>query len=180
MNRQEKFHEIKEQFISQWGVLGGQWGINRTMAQIHALLMVSAEPLSTDDIMEQLQISRGNAHGNLKDLVQWRLVRSILKKGERKDYFEAEKDVWKILRMVVRGRKSREIDPTLEVLKSCSDKVSKLNGKDAEAFHKQITELYRFVTLAAGLMDRVANSENSLIFTMIIKILEGKQAKKTS
>lgn len=178
MDQENKLEEIKDQFVSQWGVLGGQWGINRTMAQIHALLMVSSNPLTTDEVMEQLQISRGNAHTNLKELIQWRLVRSVFKKGERKEHFEAEKDVWKILRMVVRGRKSREIDPTLDILRSCKESGSKLKTKEAKIFIDQINELDRLVTLASVLTDKVAESENNLIFKMFIKYLEGKEVEQ--
>ena len=97
----------RDEFIAQWGALGSAWGINRTMAQIHALLMISPQPLSTDDIMEDLQISRGNAHTNLRELTGWGLIRSVIRKGERKEYFEAEKDVWKIFCIVTRERKRR-------------------------------------------------------------------------
>jgi DNA-binding transcriptional regulator GbsR (MarR family) len=99
----------RDEFVAQWGAMGSSWGINRTMAQIHALLIITTPPLSTDDIMEELKISRGNAHMNLRELVGWGLVRSVIRKGERKEYFEAEKDVWKMFCIIVRERKRREI-----------------------------------------------------------------------
>ena len=111
-----KLKEARDQFVSQWGVMGTQWGINRTMAQIHALLMTSPEALSTDEVMEELAISRGNAHTNLKELVNWGLLRIVTRKGERKEYFEAELDVWEIFRRIVQERKRREIDPALDLL----------------------------------------------------------------
>src|SRR5688500_8989202 len=86
----------RDEFVMQWGAIGSAWGINRTMAQIHALLMVTPHALSTDEVMEELKISRGNAHTNLRELVGWGLVRSVVRKGERKEYFEAEKEVWKM------------------------------------------------------------------------------------
>ena len=95
---------VREDFISQWGAMGGAWGINRTMAQIHALLLVTEEPLSTDDVMARLEISRGNAHGNLRELVSWGLVRSVMIRGERREYFEAEKDIWTIFCIIARER----------------------------------------------------------------------------
>ena len=91
-----KLQEARDEFVTQWGIMGAQWGINRTMAQIHALLMTAPEVMSTDEVMEALEISRGNAHTNLKDLVSWGLIRIVTKKGERKEFFEAEKDVWEI------------------------------------------------------------------------------------
>src|SRR6266853_3826119 len=103
--------EARDEFVSQWGVIGSAWGINRTMAQIHALLITSLSALSTDDIMEDLKISRGNAHSNLRDLVSWGLVRSVVRKGERKEFFEAEKDVWKMFCIIIRERRRREMRP---------------------------------------------------------------------
>src|ERR1700685_35977 len=83
----------RDEFIAQWGAMGGAWGINRTMAQVHALLMTSDRALTTDDVMADLKISRGNAHQNLRELVGWGLVRSVIRKGERKEFFESEKDI---------------------------------------------------------------------------------------
>src|SRR3954453_12164213 len=106
---QNALRAARDEFVSQWGAIGSAWGINRTMAQIHALLITTPNPLSTDEIMEDLKISRGNAHGNLRDLVSWGLVRSVVRKGERKEYFEAEKDVWKMFCTVMRERRRREL-----------------------------------------------------------------------
>jgi predicted transcriptional regulator len=112
----EKLKHARDEFVSQWGALGTQWGINRTMAQIHALLMTAPQSMTTDEVMEELQISRGNAHSNLKELVAWGLIRVVVKKGERREFFEAEKDVWHIFTIVARERKRREIEPTLGIL----------------------------------------------------------------
>src|SRR5207244_10194716 len=92
----QTLQQARDQFVSQWGTIGSAWGINRTMAQIHALLITAPAPLSTDQIMEDLKVSRGNAHANLRDLVSWGLIRSVVRKGERKEFFEAEKNVWKM------------------------------------------------------------------------------------
>ena len=118
--KEQDFHSVRDEFVAQWGAISSSWGINRTMAQIHALLMVSPAPMFTDEIMDLLQISRGNAHGNLKELVNWGIVKSVYKKGDRKEYFEAEKDVWRMFCTITRERKRREIDPALEVLKHCA------------------------------------------------------------
>src|SRR5437879_7072698 len=128
--------EARDQFVSQWGVIGSAWGVNRTMAQIHALLITAPAALSTDDIMEELKISRGNAHSNLRDLVSWGLVRSVVRKGERKEFFEAEKDVWKMFCIIIRERRRRELRPALAVLKECSARTQALRGADAAAFNK--------------------------------------------
>lgn len=162
----------RERFISQWGVISAAWGINRTMAQIHALLLVSAEPLATDEIMETLQISRGNVNTNLRELVGWGLLRIVLRKGERKEYFEAEKEVWKIFCTIVRERQRREIDPALAVLRECAERTQKLKGAEAEAFHGTMRDLGLFVAQAAGAMDKVARSERSKIMPLIFKMIK--------
>ena len=115
-----KLDEAKEKFIQAWGTLGSNWGISRTMAQVHALLLVSPEPLSAEDVMEQLQISRGNANLNLRALIDWGLVQKELRPGERKEFFAAEKDIWKVFRQVVKERRKRELEPMLEVLQTLS------------------------------------------------------------
>src|SRR6478735_6196571 len=117
----EKLKLARDEFVAQWGALGTQWGINRTMAQIHALLMTAPQAMTTDEVMADLQISRGNAHTNLKELVAWGLVRIVVKKGERREFFEAEKDVWQIFSIVARERKRREIEPAVHVLNRCSE-----------------------------------------------------------
>ncbi len=162
----------RDRFISQWGVISAAWGINRTMAQIHALLLAHKEPMSTDEIMAALQISRGNANTNVRELVGWGLLRVVLRKGERKEYFEAEKEVWKIFCTIVRERQRREIDPALAVLRECSERSAKLKGAEAEAFHKTMSELNNFVAQAAGAMDKVARGERSKIMPLIFRMLK--------
>ena len=106
-------------FILEWGRMSGNWGINQTMAQIHALLFITGEPMSMDDIIERLQISRGNASMNLRDLMDWGVVRRFRPTGARKDTYVADTDALMMVARVVRERKRREIDPTVEVLHSC-------------------------------------------------------------
>ena len=164
-----KLEEIREEFVAQWGVMGAQWGINRTMAQIHALLMTSANALSTDEVMEILEVSRGNAHTNLKELVGWGLIKITTKKGERKEFFEAEKGVWEMFRRIVVERKRREIDPALAVLRKCRDGSKELEGKGAEVFHEQMKELEEFVTFASSMGDRVAGMKHGKAMQLAFK-----------
>lgn len=144
-----KLHAVREEFVAQWGVMGTQWGINRTMAQIHALLITSADALSTDEVMEALAISRGNAHTNLKELVSWGLLRIVTRKGERKEFFEAEKDVWEIFRRIVEQRKRRELDPALLVVADCADRTRGMTSKEGKAFHEQMEKLEEFIGSAS-------------------------------
>ena len=147
--------EVRDNFISQWGAFGSHWGINRTMAQIHALLMTGLEALSTDEVMAKLSVSRGNAHTNLKELVSWGLVRIVVKKGDRKEYFDAERDVWKIFTIILRERQRREIDPALDLLRNCQEETKGLEGAEAEAFRNQVKELENFVSFARNLGNKV-------------------------
>ncbi len=151
----QSLDEVRDNFIAQWGAFGSHWGINRTMAQIHALLMMGLEALSTDEVMERLSISRGNAHTNLKELVSWGLVRIVVKKGDRKEYFDAEKDVWKIFTIILKERQRREIDPALELLRNCQKQTIAYEGNDAEAFRNQIKELENFVSFARNIGSQV-------------------------
>jgi DNA-binding transcriptional regulator GbsR (MarR family) len=166
-----RLQQARDDFVTQWGAIGSAWGINRTMAQIHALLLVSSHPLSTDEIMKELKISRGNANTNLRELVGWGLIRGVIRKGERKEYFEAEKEVWKMFATLVRERKRREIDPALEVLQRCKDNTKALHGTEAQQFQQQISSLLDFVTMASQVMDKVAGSQQSKLLPLAMKLL---------
>jgi DNA-binding transcriptional regulator GbsR (MarR family) len=170
--RPTPLQEAKDDFVTQWGAMGSSWGVNRTMAQIHALLMISPLPLSTDEIMGDLKISRGNANMNLRELAGWGLIRGVVRKGERKEYFEAEKEVWKIFCTVVRERKRREIDPALEVLNRCREKNKGMTGREAAAFQKQIAGLAEFVGVASRVMDKVAAGSQSKLLPLAMKVLK--------
>ena len=116
-----EYHEAKEKFVQSWGALGKNWGINRTMAQIHALLLISPEALSTEEIMEELQVSRGNVNMNVRMLIDWGLATKVVKSGERREYFFSDKDVWELAKQVVKERRKREIEPLLKVLNDIED-----------------------------------------------------------
>ncbi len=165
-----KLEATRDEFVTQWGIMGAQWGINRTMAQIHALLMTAPDVMSTDEVMDVLQISRGNAHTNLKDLVGWGLIRIVTKKGERKEFFEAEKDVWEIFRRVARERKRREIDPALETLRNCKAATENLKTAEAKAFHEQMGQLEDFVSFASKMGERVASMQHGKAIKLAMKI----------
>ncbi len=125
------YQEALERFVLFWGEMASNWGINRTMAQIHALLYIAEEPLDTDAIMERLQISRGNANMNLHALVNWNLVRKVHLPGSRKDYYVAEKDVWHITAQIIKERERREIAPVQQQLQDCRDLLT--GGGDVDS-----------------------------------------------
>jgi DNA-binding transcriptional regulator GbsR (MarR family) len=162
---------VKDDFVAQWGALGSQWGINRTMAMIHALLLVSPAPLNTDQIMDSLAVSRGNANTNIRDLVGWGLVRQVVVKGERKDHYEAEKDVWKIFCTVARERKRREIEPASKVLEDCIQRSKNIKTAEGRELSKQLTALNEFVTLASVMMEKIAAKDQSVLIPKLLKLL---------
>ena len=158
--------EGKERFIQSWGALGSNWGINRTMAQIHALLLIAAEPLSADDIIEELKISRGNANMNLRALIDWGLVYKELKTGERKEFFVAEKDMWTVVKNIIVQRKKKELEPMLRVL----DEISqvKAEDRDSETFVKVIQDIKMFSTKAdAPLYSLISADSNWFVGTFM-------------
>jgi len=113
--------ESETSFVLQWGEMGSKWGINRTVAQIHALLMISEEPLHAEEITETLSVSRSNVSNGLRELQQWNLVNTVQKMGDRRDYFETHEDLWEMFRIIMAERKRREIDPLMDNLQDCVD-----------------------------------------------------------
>lgn len=138
----------RERFILEWGRMSSSWGINRTMAQIHALLFISGESLSADDIMARLQISRGNASMNLRDLMDWGIVRRFRRKGERKDIYVSDSDPWEMFVRVARERKRRELDPTAAAIRECVAKVPSADqSEEAESFRNRLNGLLEIFDL---------------------------------
>ena len=167
-----KLSEAKQQFILNWGVLGTQWGISRTMAQIHALLLVSPEPMSADDIMRELQISRGNTNMNVRDLMDWGIVEKVLKPGERKEFFTAEKDIWLVAMRIIRERKRREVEPILNVLDQLKDVDADKNDKDAKQFISTINDIQRFANQASKGIDGMVKMDEHWFTGTLLKLFK--------
>jgi DNA-binding transcriptional regulator GbsR (MarR family) len=110
---------VSERFVLHWGEMGSRWGVNRTVAQIHALLFISARPMHADEITQTLGVARSNVSNSLRELQSFNLVRLVHLLGDRRDHFESSGDVWELLRAIVRERKAREFDPTIAVLREC-------------------------------------------------------------
>jgi DNA-binding transcriptional regulator GbsR (MarR family) len=134
--------QARREFVDLWGQMAGHWGINRTMAQIHALLMISPKPLTAEGIMEELQISRGNVSMNLRDLTNWGIVRRTSVAGDRRDFFVTEADVWTMFQIILRERKKRELDPLLTRLDECLRHAGKKPEAGLSAEHKAEHETY--------------------------------------
>lgn len=167
-----KLTEAKQQFISSWGAFGTQWGINRTMAQIHALLLVSPYPLTQDDMMEQLSISRGNVNMNIRDLVSWNLVERVIVPGERKEYFTAEKDIWKVATQIIRERKKRELDPMLKLLSQLEQVDGDKKDKETKQFVEMIGDLKKLGNQADKLLDILVKAEQNWFTGSLLKIFK--------
>ncbi len=163
--------QARQEFLDRWADLGPAWGVNRTMSQIHALLMIQDEPLNTDQIMAELSTSRGNAHANIKELLAWGLLKRVKFPGDRKEYFEAEKDVWRVAQLITRERKRKELQPVLDTLDRCLEQTKGLKDPRCKAFRKQVTELQKFADLADRVMERIATRRSGVILPWIIKLL---------
>lgn len=168
-----ELQEAREQFINSWGTLGSNWGISKTMAQVHALLMVSAEPLSTEEVMEELNISRGNANMNLRALIDWGLVEKQTKLGERKEFFVGEKDMWKIATKITQERRKRELEPVLKVLDQLQDIDPKSGEKqEIKSFKKQMKNLQDFTNKADKLLNRFTRADEGWFTSVLMRLIK--------
>jgi DNA-binding transcriptional regulator GbsR (MarR family) len=162
--------EGKDKFITAWGALGSEWGINRTMAQVHALLLISPKELSADEIREELQISVGNANMNIRALMDWGLVYKTLRSGDRKEYFIAEKDMWKVVRQIIMNRKKKELEPMLKVL----DEISGVerNCEEAEALAKAVHDIKMFSSKADSTLDMLVKADSNWFMGTFMKMMK--------
>ncbi|QQL49592.1 GbsR/MarR family transcriptional regulator [Mucilaginibacter ginkgonis] len=164
--------EAKHKFIEAWGKLGSEWGINRTMAQVHALLLITPGELSTEGVMAELSISRGNANMTLRNLIGWGLVEKRLRPGERKEYFCSDKDTWTIARQVAKERRKRELDPVLKILGELS--TLKGDNKDPvfKTFHKSVTDINNLAKNVDKTLDIMLKAEESWFWGSIVKVFK--------
>jgi DNA-binding transcriptional regulator GbsR (MarR family) len=167
-----KLNEAKQQFISSWGAFGTHWGINRTMAQIHALLLVSAEPMTQDDIMEELNISRGNTNMNIRELINWGLVERVILPGERKEFFSAEKDIWKVMKQIVKERKKRELDPMLKLLDQLEGVDGDKRDKHIKTFVDAVSGIKRLGKQADKTLDLMIRADKNWFVGGLMKFLK--------
>lgn len=165
-----EYPEAKDKFLQAWGTLGSQWGINRTMAQIHALLLIAPKALTAVEIKEELQISTGNTNMNLRALMDWGLVYKQLKTGERKDYFVAEKDMWDVVRKIIVQRKRRELEPIVKVL----DEVSGVEGNSVEIqeFQKTVQNIRLFSNKSNALLETLLKTEGDWFIKSFLKMVK--------
>jgi HTH-type transcriptional regulator, glycine betaine synthesis regulator len=174
---EQKLRDSQDTFIRRWGEMGQTWGINRTMAEIHALLYISGTPLCTDDVMERLHISRGNASMSLRALCDWGIIRRLHRRGERREYFESLGDVWEMFSIIAAERKRREMDPVLETIRQCQQMLSEASlGKAAakqEAVRltrERLAGMEEFMEVTNKIFQQfVGNAKSGL--TKVVKVL---------
>jgi DNA-binding transcriptional regulator GbsR (MarR family) len=145
---------VNQKFILHWGEMGTRWGINRTVAQIHALLFLSDKPLPADEIAQTLGIARSNTSTSLRELQNWGIVRIVHVLGDRRDHFESMKDVFAMFRVIARERKKREIEPTVRVLRDCIEEAGKPKAA-APHTREQLTELLNFFEIATNAYEKM-------------------------
>lgn len=163
--------EAKEKYIQTWGTFATNWGINRTMAQVHALLLASGKPLSTDEVMEQLEISRGNANMNLRALIDWGIVRKEFIKGDRKEYFLAEKDVWYLFKQITKERRKREIEPVISFLEELRN-IDDRDSEEAKEFIKLMDDFSSVTGKINNIMDLAIKSDDHWLVGKITNLLK--------
>ncbi|WP_422105786.1 GbsR/MarR family transcriptional regulator [Winogradskyella sp.] len=163
--------EAKEKFISTWGSLGTLWGINKAMAQIQALLFISTKPLSMEDIMEDLKISRGNTSMNLRQLIDWGIVTKVLVSGERKEFFTTEKDVQELARTIAKERSRREIKPVIKVLEEVSS-IKDDGTETTKELIKQTKALKELTDDLDNLMNKLVNQKQNWLTKSVLKLMK--------
>ena len=164
--------EAKQKFIANWGRFGTNWGINRTMAQIHALLLVSPDHLSAEQVMDELNISRGNANMNLRELIDWGLVEKVIVSGERREFFTAEKDIWKVARQIVKERKKRELDLMIPVLDEIKDIEGDKKDKNIKQFTDTVSGIRKFGKQADQLLDVMIKADENWFLSNLVKLFK--------
>lgn len=141
---------VMRKFILHWGEMGTKWGINRSVAQIHALLYLAGEPLTADALVEHLAIARSNVSMSLKELSAWGLIRTVHRTGERKEFFETQYDVWELFRVILIERQRREIDPTLRLLDECVEESKASEAAVDPGRHERLVAMQQFMHLSAS------------------------------
>jgi DNA-binding transcriptional regulator GbsR (MarR family) len=150
-----KLNPVQQKFVLHWGEMGTRWGINRTVAQIHALLYISPRPLNAEEIAETLDVARSNVSNSLRELQSWRIVKLVHVLGDKRDHFESMKNVWEMFRIVLDERKRREIDPTIAILEECIAEAGKEKDTDRHT-EERLRELHRFFQTTTTWYSQVA------------------------
>jgi DNA-binding transcriptional regulator GbsR (MarR family) len=157
---------VMRKFVLHWGEMGTRWGINRTVAQVHALLFISPQALNAEQISETLEVARSNVSSCLRELQGWGIVRIVHQLGDRRDYFESMKDVWEMFRVVVEERKRREIDPTLVVLRECVEEENRTGSMDPVS-KQRLSDLLSFLEAMTGWYEQLRKWPTSSLMRLM-------------
>lgn len=165
-----QLEEARQKFIEAWGAMGSSWGVTRTMAQIHALLLVKDEPLSSDDIMKHLHISRGNVNTNVRMLLDWGLAHKKAIAGDRKDYFVGEKDMSRVIKNIIVARKKRELEPMLRLLEDLE--TVEEDSPEAEEFRKVVKDLKLYSHKADAALAALIKVDSNWFFSTFLGMIK--------
>jgi DNA-binding transcriptional regulator GbsR (MarR family) len=172
----DQLRRVQDEFIRRWGEMGQTWGINRTMAEIHALLYITGKPQSTDAVMDRLNISRGNVSMSLRALCDWGIIRRLHRRGERREYFESLSDVWEIFSIIAAERKRREMDPVLEAIKQCQQLLDEQRlgaasrTEDVQLTRERLGSMQEFMEVTNKIFNAfVSNTRSGL--NRLVKVL---------
>lgn len=166
-----QLEKAKMQFVQTWGSIGSAWGIPRSMAQIHALLLASKEALSTEDVMETIKLSRGNVNINMRELINWRLVSKQNKIGERREFFTAQTDIMSMAQNIVEERKRRELSPVLELLARLKSESLEGNEDEVKHFVQLMEDLDDFIKQLDQLSEIWLKLKDNFFFKKMIKTM---------
>ena len=165
-----KLDEAKNKYIQTWGSLATSWGINKTMAQVHALLLVSTKPLSAEDIMDALKISRGNVNMNVRALIDWGIVSKEFVVGERKEFFVADKDIWELFKQITKERKKREIEPVLKILEELQQVDD--SSEDGMQFKKVLNDLSSVTSKVNSMLETAIKADEHWLLSNFTKMIK--------
>ncbi len=182
-NVEQQLRDIQDTFIRRWGEMGATWGINRTQAEIHAFLFITGRPQCTDDVMERLNISRGNASMSLRALCDWGIIRRFHRRGERREYFESLGDVWEMFSIIAAERKRREMDPVLETIRQCQEMLGEehlgkaaARDEDVKLTRQRLAAMGEFMAVTNKIFQQfIANAHSGLnrVARVLLKALPG-------
>jgi DNA-binding transcriptional regulator GbsR (MarR family) len=164
-----KLNDHQQKFVHTWGTLGTNWGINKTMAQLHALLMISEKPLCTDEMMDMLTISRGNTNMNVRALVEWGLVSKEMISGDRKDFYSAKKDIWVVARQIAKQRRKRELEPVIAALVGLKKETE--NNQENKELLTRVNDIEDFAIKVDNMLEKFEKSDENWFYKVLLKLV---------
>jgi DNA-binding transcriptional regulator GbsR (MarR family) len=169
LDKRMKLNGQQLKFVQTWGILGNNWGINKTMAQLHALLMISENALSTEEMMETLQISRGNTNMNVRALVEWGLANKEMMAGDRRDFYSAKKDIWVVARQIAKQRRKRELEPVIAALVEIKSET--VNTDENTELLNRVNDIEDFAIKIDKMLEKFEKSDENWFYKVLLKLV---------